>query len=1033
LRNKKPNNILIVLIILSLLLQSLPVFAEGTFDNNKIITNGDTPTLEDIVGDEAQKNIKSLTVNKKGELMYGDVPLYVGQSDDLIPAKLDELMKKGVQEKLTLGFKFKSFFFGQTVKAASAPLIEYKGQVSYGGSIVGDFRVDGEQAFCIEHDDATPGTGTPYDTPNPYLNDKIIRALYYGWGGPENIFGSDRSRGIVVTSLLLSRIYTGKDAGGKSISGYSELWDLSQSGSIPNHAISFSNSNLSVSVKNGKQVSQTTTFQAYKDNTLTISLPSNVTLVNETTGSSKTGGSTVIKGGQKFHLEAPLTYGGSFDTGNITGSMPAWRAMVSIPKSSGYQDLAYGEYFKDPSETARLKAQFTPRTVTMTVRHIDRDNGSVLKSSAETVTIGTTYNEKYDSTVKIPNAPQTVLDDTQYKTGTVPSSDFTINFYYRSKWDLTVKYVNNLNTSQEIRTAYKVGSYFIGQSYSYTAPSEISHNGNTYKIAESASVSGTMPRNNVTVTKKYDPYQYVNVDQKNMYPNNDAFSQLRQLYKVGTVNSFTAPAVHTKNGLYYDLFGNSSTNITTGYSEIFYTFNYKLRRTVTVNYLDERTGQKIIDSKTYTKHEKDSYSESPVTITKDGYTYRYIRTTGNAQSGIVGTSNIVINYYYDKPMIKTGLNKIQIYTAKKTAGLPVRVYLSKVINYANSSTISDFSNTTKSITVGLYDGTTKIAEQKFTAATLPEYLTFTIPATRLTVNTHKPYTIKLEGYNKSDFDVIQGREALTTDGYTSSEKTLVANTKSATLLEYKGVVMTEREVGKNMVPFYETLKFSFNKIQKTWTGYGFESPIDLQYTNEIGGSLDTAFQMEVPSKLVDSYVSYPITNGIANVSMDKTRSTSSTVSGKFSANNLFELPHVNLERETGYLFSDQQVQNKDSRITKTLKDGKRKFYTPIWGNLGTYSITWSSTKAIGVNSVNAKITDDLVIDASLYGHMDSPSGKKDAIYFRPVNGDDPIFPDNWTEEEKKIFFEWNEESKKNHKKGTTMKSRINAAYEFFFN
>ncbi|WP_251523135.1 thioester domain-containing protein [Robertmurraya korlensis] len=1001
--NKK---VLSLLVVLTLLLQGiqLPVSvnAEGT-----VVTNGDNPTLEEIVGDEAEKEIEALTVNEKGELMYGDVPLYVGQGDDLIPAKLDELMKKGVEEKLTLGFKIKSFFFGQKVMAASGPTIEYKGQVSYGGSIVGDFRVNGVQAFCIEHHKATPGTGTPYTGPSPYNNEQIARTLYYGWNGPGNIFGTDSARGIVVTSLVLSRVYTGVNGGGNRIAGYSDLYNHALSGSMPYHQLYFTNSNLAVNVSNGKQVSQTTTFQAYQDNSITISLPSSVTLVNESTGSSKTGGTTTIKGGQRFHLEAPLTYGGSFDTGNISGTMQAWQPFVSIPNSSGYQTLGYGQYFRDPNATVRLTAQFTPRTVTMTIQHIDRDNGSVLKTSAKTVTIGTIYNEQYDSTVRIPNAPQTVLDDSQYKTGTVPSSNFTVNFYYRSKWDLTVRYVNNLNTAQEIQTALKVGSYYIGESYSYNAPAEISYNGNIYKIAESTSVSGIMPRNNVTVTKNYDPYQYVNVDQKNMYPNNDVFNQLRQLYKVGTVNTFTAPNVHTRNGLYYDLFGNSSTNITTEYSEIFYTFNYKLRRTVTVNYLDERTGQKIIDSKTYTLHEKDSYSESPVTITKDGYTYRYIRTDGNSQSGVVGTGNIVINYYYDKPMIKTGLNKIQIYTAKKTEGLPVRVYLSKVTNYPNSNNISDFSNSTKSITVALYDGTTKISEQKFTAATLPEYLTFTIPATMLTVNTNKPYTIKLEGYNKNDFDVIQGRESLTTDGYTSSERTLEVNAKSSTLLEYKGVVMTEREVGKNMMLYYETLKLSFNKLNRNWTGYGFESPIDLQYTNEIGGSLDTAFQMEVPSKLVDTYVSYPITNGIAKVSMDKTSSTSSTVSGKFSANNLFELPHVNLEKETGYLFSDQQVQNKDSRITKTLKDGKRKFYTPIWGDLGTYPITWTSTKTIGVNSVNTKINDELVIDAYMYGHIDSPTGKQDAIYLRPINSNDPYYPENWTTQDVARFMEWN--------------------------
>jgi hypothetical protein len=61
--------------------------------------------------------------------------------------------------------------------------------------------------------------------------------------------------------------------------------------------------------------------------------------------------------------------------------------------------------------------------------------------------------------------------------------------------------------------------------------------------------------------------------------------------------------------------------------------------------------------------------------------------------------------------------------------------------------------------------------------------------------------------------------------------------------------------------------------------------------------------------------------------------------------------------------------------------------------------------------------------------MDSPTKKQDVIYLQPINGDDPLFPNNWTEEEKKIYFEWNELAKQGTVKGK-VKSIINAAYEF---
>lgn len=61
-------------------------------------------------------------------------------------------------------------------------------------------------------------------------------------------------------------------------------------------------------------------------------------------------------------------------------------------------------------------------------------------------------------------------------------------------------------------------------------------------------------------------------------------------------------------------------------------------------------------------------------------------------------------------------------------------------------------------------------------------------------------------------------------------------------LSYRGVVMTEREVGKNMKVYYETLDIPLERIKRMRTGYGFEVPLDLTYINEIGSNdLDFSF------------------------------------------------------------------------------------------------------------------------------------------------------------------------------------------------
>lgn len=108
------------------------------------------------------------------------------------------------------------------------------------------------------------------------------RALYYGWGGQENIF-KNKNQGIVITSLILDRLYSGGSSG-KNLPKYDELWDLVINGDDLDNAIKFSDNDLSVLVKGNKQVSQTTTLKTSKKNSVKIKVPRGVTIVNESTG-----------------------------------------------------------------------------------------------------------------------------------------------------------------------------------------------------------------------------------------------------------------------------------------------------------------------------------------------------------------------------------------------------------------------------------------------------------------------------------------------------------------------------------------------------------------------------------------------------------------------------------------------------------------------------------------------------------------------------------------------------------------------------
>ena len=435
---------------------------------------------------------------------------------------------------------------------------------------------------------------------------------------------------------------------------------------------------------------------------------------------------------------------------------------------------------------------------------------------------------------------------------------------------------------------------------------------------------------------------------------------------------------------------------TLGNKDVTIKFYYNLERKVTVNYYDNRTGDKIKETKKYKKVRGDKYSEKHPIIKDGEYNYRYVKATGDKESGTIGGKNIVINYYYDKPLAKLSFDKIQIYTAQWEKGLPVKVYLSKELNYKSS--LKDMAD--KKITVGLYRGTTKVTSKTYTAKDLPKKIEMTVPAKYLKVNDKALYSVKFTDFNKSDFKIDAAASTLSTDGYAASEKTIKASSSNGKELSYKGVVMTEKTPTTGKV-YYETLNFPLVKIEKKKTGYGFERKVNLHYENEIGGSIKPSFDFEVPTRLVDSYLTYTKTGDRSLITMEQTKATNKK-QGKTSVYDLvYELPHINVERHTGSLFGDDQVESKDKRISYDLVDGGRKFYSPIWAELGKYD-TKIKSKQMGVNLIKTEVTEQLELYASMYAHMDSKTIDQDEVLLKPVYADNPFpngLPEGWTKKD----------------------------------
>lgn len=86
--------------------------------------------------------------------------------------------------------------------------------------------------------------------------------------------------------------------------------------------------------------------------------------------------------------------------------------------------------------------------------------------------------------------------------------------------------------------------------------------------------------------------------------------------------------------------------------------------------------------------------------------------------------------------------------------------------------------------------------------------------------------------------------------------------------------------------------------------------------------------MQVDSKLVDSFYQVSANESMSDVRLEQT--LRSDFDGKDKRS--FQLPHVHVEKKTGNIFMDKQVENKDNRIRYELRDGGRKFYVPVWGS-----------------------------------------------------------------------------------------------------
>lgn len=234
-----------------------------------------------------------------------------------------------------------------------------KGETIYYPSYIGNyltcwFTVNGKIAYCLESHKSSPPSGD-YVAEVLDSNKNLQKVLYYGYGGAGDITGDylsgkTKEEKYVYTHIAASYAYTGE--AGFTGCDYNDLVNAGVIAYIdkllgmeepPKGELSFSKT--SVKAVHDGNVQKTPNIKLSGDhrNYVSVKVPKNVTIYNQTKGTSKTDGTLKIYGGDTFYLTADMLHTGTYESGKLHGSVgETWRTLVLTTGDSS-QDIGVFE------------------------------------------------------------------------------------------------------------------------------------------------------------------------------------------------------------------------------------------------------------------------------------------------------------------------------------------------------------------------------------------------------------------------------------------------------------------------------------------------------------------------------------------------------------------------------------------------------------------------------------------------------------------------------------------------------------------
>ena len=206
--------------------------------------------------------------------------------------------------------------------------------------------INGSLAYCLEASKETPPQGqyAPYVIEH---NEALLKVLYYGYGGPGDVFKDDQvtndTTKYLYTHIMASYAYSGDLYGGNDWDdleahgvGLKARYDQIQSMPVPTKTFNLTNNNVQAYFEDGVQRTENITLNTSSEVTVSIPLQSGVELYNLTKGTVSSG-TVSINGGDTFYLSAPLQKMEDYSSGELAGNNLTMFAPLAISAGGNYQ------------------------------------------------------------------------------------------------------------------------------------------------------------------------------------------------------------------------------------------------------------------------------------------------------------------------------------------------------------------------------------------------------------------------------------------------------------------------------------------------------------------------------------------------------------------------------------------------------------------------------------------------------------------------------------------------------------------------